>query len=71
MGQSESGHGSQLREVMPGPSLGDSTIVRSGLQAGEAVVVNGAFSIDAAAQLEGLPSMMDPQGGPGMEVHAH
>lgn len=67
----ESGHGFLLREVTLGPSLGDSTVISSGLVAGESVVVNGAFNIDAAAQLSGLPSMMDPGGGPAMKGHDH
>jgi Cu(I)/Ag(I) efflux system membrane fusion protein len=32
----------------------------NGLANGEEVVTNGTFSIDAAAQLEGKPSMMNP-----------
>jgi Cu(I)/Ag(I) efflux system membrane fusion protein len=49
----------RLREVTLGPSLGDSYIVTEGLSAGEEIVTNGTFSVDAAAQLEGKPSMMD------------
>lgn len=47
-----------MREVVLGPSLGDSYIVQSGLKKGEEIAVNGTFSIDAAAQLSGKPSMM-------------
>lgn len=50
-----------LREVTLGPSLGDSYVVTEGLQSGEEVVVNGAFTVDAAAQLSGRPSMMSPE----------
>ena len=64
-------HGYQLRQVTLGPSLGDSTVISAGLSTGEEVVVKGAFSVDAAAQLEGKPSMMDPEGGPAMEGHQH
>jgi membrane fusion protein, copper/silver efflux system len=48
-----------LREVVLGASLGDSYLIESGLKEGEEVVTRGAFSIDAAAQLEGKPSMMN------------
>ncbi|MTI32394.1 efflux RND transporter periplasmic adaptor subunit [Xanthovirga aplysinae] len=48
----------QLRQVILGQSLGDTYIIKEGLNNGESVVTNGAFSVDAAAQLKGLPSMM-------------
>lgn len=50
-----------LRQVVLGPSLGDSYVVNEGLESGEELVVNGAFTIDAAAQLAGKPSMMTPE----------
>jgi Cu(I)/Ag(I) efflux system membrane fusion protein len=53
----------KMREIELGPSLGNSYIVVNGLNEGEEIVTNGTFSIDAAAQLEGKPSMMNPQGG--------
>jgi membrane fusion protein, copper/silver efflux system len=34
-------------------------------------VTNGTFSVDAAAQLEGKPSMMNPAGGPTSTGHQH
>lgn len=49
----------QLREVTLGSKLGDSYAISEGLKEGEEIVVNGAFSVDAAAQLEGKPSMMN------------
>lgn len=49
----------RMREVTLGPSLGDSYVITDGLNEGEAVVTQGAFSVDAAAQLEGKPSMMN------------
>ncbi|MCB0791221.1 MAG: efflux RND transporter periplasmic adaptor subunit [Flavobacteriales bacterium] len=59
-----------LREVVLGPMLDDTYVIRSGLQRGEEIATNGVFSIDAAAQLQGLPSMMDPAGGaPVMHHH--
>ena len=53
--------GFTLREVVLGPSLGDSYVVEEGLESGEEIVVNGAFTVDAAVQLSGRPSMMNPQ----------
>jgi Cu(I)/Ag(I) efflux system membrane fusion protein len=48
-----------LREIELGASLGDACVVLSGIEAGEEIVVNGAFTVDAAAQLEGKTSMMN------------
>jgi Cu(I)/Ag(I) efflux system membrane fusion protein len=66
-----SGVSFMMRDVMLGPGLGDSFIVESGLEEGEEIAVNGTFSIDAAAQLAGKPSMMSPEGGPAMTGHNH
>lgn len=52
-----------LREIGIGPMLGDSFVVTDGLSEGEEIVTSGTFSVDAAAQLEGKPSMMNPRGG--------
>jgi Cu(I)/Ag(I) efflux system membrane fusion protein len=60
-----------MREVTLGPALGDHYIIESGLQEGEEIAVNGTFSIDAAAQLAGKPSMMSPEGGQVMTGHNH
>ena len=49
----------ELREVTLGADLGTQYEVISGLENGEEIAVNGAFTIDAAAQLEGKPSMLD------------
>jgi len=49
----------EYREVVLGESVGDAYIVESGLAPGEAVVTNGAFAIDAAAQLNNQQSMMN------------
>lgn len=51
----------KLREVMLGPSLGDDYVIKSGLGNGEEIVINGTFTVDAAAQLSGKPSMMNPE----------
>ncbi|MDF9799177.1 Cu(I)/Ag(I) efflux system membrane fusion protein [Catalinimonas alkaloidigena] len=66
-----SGVSFMMRDVTLGPGLGDSFIVESGLEEGEEIAVNGTFSIDAAAQLAGKPSMMNPEGGPAMTGHNH
>lgn len=47
-----------MREITLGPSLGDSYVVVDGLKEGEEIASHGTFSIDAAAQLAGKPSMM-------------
>lgn len=49
----------QLREVTLGGKSGDTYLITSGLQAGERVVVNGAFTVDAEFQLAGKASMMN------------
>jgi len=48
-----------LREIELGPKLGESYVITNGLTDGEEIVTQGAFSVDAAAQLEGKPSMMN------------
>lgn len=60
-----------MREVTLGPALGDSYVIKEGLEEGEEIAVNGTFSIDAAAQLAGKPSMMNPEGGPAVTGHDH
>ena len=54
-----------LREVTLGEKQGDQYQIKSGLEMGEEIVMNGAFTVDAAAQLAGKPSMMNPKGGIG------
>lgn len=61
----------KMREIELGPMLGDSYIVADGLSEGEEIVTNGTFSVDAAAQLEGKPSMMNPAGGITSAGHDH
>ena len=61
----------RMREVVLGAAIGDDIMIASGLEVGEEIVVNGAFSVDAAAQLNGVPSMMSPQGGPMPKGHDH
>lgn len=52
----------KIREIELGPMLGESYVVTDGLTEGEEIVTSGTFSVDAEAQLEGKPSMMNPQG---------
>jgi len=54
----------RMREVELGPSLGESYVVINGLSEGEEIVTSGTFSVDASAQLEGKPSMMNPAPNP-------
>lgn len=49
-----------MREILLGPEAGDFYIVEEGLEAGEEIVTNGVFKVDASAQLRGLHSMMNP-----------
>jgi Cu(I)/Ag(I) efflux system membrane fusion protein len=49
----------KIREVVLGPMLGESYVITDGLSEGEEIVTQGTFSVDAAAQLEGKPSMMN------------
>ncbi|MEX2482952.1 MAG: efflux RND transporter periplasmic adaptor subunit [Brumimicrobium sp.] len=61
----------KMREIELGAGLGDAYIVESGLEQGEEIAMHGTFSIDAAAQLAGKPSMMNPEGGSEMKGHNH
>jgi Cu(I)/Ag(I) efflux system membrane fusion protein len=49
----------KMREIELGPALAGSYVVVNGLSEGEEIVTQGTFSVDAAAQLEGKPSMMN------------
>lgn len=68
---SDGGNSFLMREVKLGPALGDQFVVEEGLNPGDEIAVNGTFSIDAAAQLAGKPSMMNPEGGAVMTGHSH
>ncbi len=48
----------EMREITIGPRMGDMYLVEAGLEAGEEIVTNGVFAVDAAAQLSGNYSMM-------------
>ncbi len=69
--ETDQGINFMMREVDLGPALGESFIIENGLQEGDEIAVNGTFSIDAAAQLAGKPSMMNPDGGKMSTGHDH
>ena len=61
----------KMREIGLGPLLGESYVVTDGLSVGEEIVTSGTFSVDAAAQLAGKTSMMNPEGGITSTGHDH
>ncbi len=58
-------------EIVLGPEAGKFFVVKEGLKEGEEVVVNGVFKIDAAAQLAGKFSMMNPRNNDELLDHQH
>ncbi len=54
----------RMREVTLGPRAGEFQFITEGLSAGEEVVAQGAFAVDAAAQLAGGRSMMSRPAAP-------
>lgn len=60
-----------LRNVVLGPDLGGSYVIKEGLESGEEIVVNGTFTVDAAAQLAGKTSMMNPKEDVSSGGHVH
>ncbi|MCZ4694956.1 efflux RND transporter periplasmic adaptor subunit [Ancylomarina euxinus] len=59
------------REVVLGPEASAYYVISEGLEEGEEIATNGVFKIDAAAQLVGLRSMMNPAGGAAPAGHNH
>jgi Cu(I)/Ag(I) efflux system membrane fusion protein len=59
------------REVILGPEAGAYFVVADGLEEGDEIAANGVFKIDAAAQLMGQTSMMNPRGEPLTTAHDH
>ena len=49
----------EMREVQIGTKTGSHYQVFEGLKSGDEIVTNGAFTVDAAAQLQGKKSMMN------------
>ncbi len=60
-----------MREITLGTDAGAFYEVLDGLKPDELVVSNGVFKIDAAAQLRGLRSMMNPSMGKAILAHDH
>ncbi len=59
----------EMREVTLGNQIGNKYEVLEGLFAGNKIVTNGTFTVDAAAQLQGKKSMMNKDGGKVMTGH--
>ena len=59
----------EMREVKLGNQIGNEYEVLEGLYAGNEIVTNGTFTVDAAAQLQGKKSMMNKDGGTVMTGH--
>ena len=59
----------EMREVKLGNQTGNEYEVLEGLFAGNEIVTNGTFTVDAAAQLQGKKSMMNKDGGKVMTGH--
>ncbi|MBB3696160.1 efflux RND transporter periplasmic adaptor subunit [Flammeovirga yaeyamensis] len=53
----------EMREVVMGTELSNAYIIKEGLKQGEEVVTQGTYTVDAAAQLKGKPSMINPKKG--------
>ena len=59
----------EMREVKLGNQIGNEYEVLEGLLAGNEIVTNGTFTVDAAAQLQGKKSMINTSGGKVMTGH--
>jgi Cu(I)/Ag(I) efflux system membrane fusion protein len=59
----------EMREITLGNQIGDYYNVLDGLHAGDEIVTNGTFTVDAAAQLQGKKSMMNKDGDKAMTDH--
>lgn len=59
----------EMREIKMGRNFGSYYEVLQGLNAGDEIVTNGAFTIDAAAQLKGKKSMMNKEGSAAVPEH--
>ena len=59
------------REILLGPEAGNFYVVESGLKEGEEIAFYGVFKIDAAAQLAGVTSMMNPRESKKITGHDH
>ncbi|MBD0776376.1 efflux RND transporter periplasmic adaptor subunit [Maribacter sp. ANRC-HE7] len=59
----------EMREISLGKQIGNNQEVLEGVDNGDEIVTNGAFTVDAAAQLQGKKSMMNKEGGKVKTVH--
>ena len=59
----------EMREISIGKQLGEQYEVTEGLLIGDEIITNGAFTVDASAQLQGKKSMMNKEGGKRMTGH--
>jgi Cu(I)/Ag(I) efflux system membrane fusion protein len=59
--ENENGVYFKMIEVETGSSSSDEVEILSGLEPGDEIVSQGAFSVDSEAQLAGKPSMMNPR----------
>lgn len=57
-GSDPDGSGFRMVDITLGPRTGDSYEVKKGLTLGDEIVIHAAFTIDSAAQLMGMESMM-------------
>jgi Cu(I)/Ag(I) efflux system membrane fusion protein len=69
--ENENGVYFKMKEVEIGSSSSDFIEIVSGLQPGDKIVSQGAFSIDAEAQLSNKPSMMNPDENVSTTGHKH
>ena len=60
----------ELRQIVLGNRVGESYVVEDGLTIGENIVKEGAFTVDATAQLEGKPNMLQPKDGKANTEHS-
>ncbi|MCM0041392.1 MAG: efflux RND transporter periplasmic adaptor subunit [Algoriphagus sp.] len=60
----------EMREVTLGNRLGENYQITAGLEAGEEIVSQGAFAVDASAQLSGKPSLLNRSNAQQVEVSA-
>ena len=67
----KNGNDFAYREIVLGIEAGDYYVVVSGLKSGDEIVRNGVFKVDAATQLLGKSSMMNPEGGQTNTGHHH
>ena len=69
--QNDEGYAYEGRDVVLGARAGDFYVVAEGLEEGERVVVNGAFKIDSALQIQAKRSMMSEPSEAVEEAHMH